>query len=535
MKNTGIKKSYLIAVLLLAGFASLLSSCKDTAPDPSYVDFGLIRIMEFVQCDPIQIDLITDGTTDTVHLTPTAMTYGVATPYVNNLPTARGAGQKYHLVARLAGPKTVIAEDNVTLFPGDKYTWVIFNNDKHDGGPNPKLLVRDNPATATDNSYSYFRFMNTNADEMIVKINDPISGDALGGAIAGMNIGNYIGLKTKTDTTVTFFVVRTSDGAVMGRLAGVSLGPGEYHTITWGGQLDSDCRKTDINGDHVLDDTLRVHLYDDNTSGTDLLPVQQTLRFNVVNALVPPAFPTPLLVNYMDPNSPGMAIVINNNTVYDFQGLKAFQAAPGYQDGGTGIWNAYPKSLPLNSLTYFKTVRPIGQNPSSGDSILFRFYANSQVIVSDQLMSVVIYDTVKKFNASQAIPYDSAAGVTTIMIPDEPQPNNAIIVLANTTPAPYKGTSVTGQKFYVNGTLIPSIKASSLKNSAIIRDIPADGSPTTVTGSWSFKLSGNDTPVDISTTFTPEKGGIYEVLAVGRGNDPNGYTPHFMVIRTNPK
>ncbi|HYM21521.1 MAG TPA: hypothetical protein VEW28_11040 [Candidatus Kapabacteria bacterium] len=522
----------------------VLSSCKDNAPDPGYVNYAQFRAMEFVQQTPIQVFMYrADNIADTEFVTQTALTYGVSTVYQNNIPTARGAGQLYHCVAIVAGtsnPAIVVATTDVTLFPGDKQTWVIYDKDPS-SGQYPSAVLNDNTPSGNSNTLAYFRFINTtppsspNLQNIHLMVGDPWHGLEITptGGVPFKAVTSYKGLPVAKDTTVTFYVTDNTSPVpvILGRLAGIALQGGTYHTVTWGGQLDQNSRKIDNNGNHVLDDTVRIHLFDDNQLGNDQLPVPQTLRFNFVNALMPSTIHSPAFVDYTLAATQ-MSLVINNNTVYDAQGLAPFStyAAP-YNVTSDGVLQVVPKTVPLTGLVYVKCVKAYGagQNPSPSDSILFRFYANSQLIKSDQLYSLVVFDTVKKQNPTAAAPYDSSAGVTTIPIPDQPEPGaGAIIVVANTVSS-YKatGTSVTAANasISVNGTTLTKVVAPKTFDKSI-----QPVGPVTIAGSLN-----NKTETVPSVTFNAVAGGIYEVLLVGdRGRPDGNYKPHFMVILTNP-
>jgi hypothetical protein len=452
------------------------------------------------------------------------------------LSTARGAGQQYHLVALLGGTTNVLAQTDITLMPGDKYTWVLF---EPNGGDYHAKVIKDVPVANSSASMAYFRFLNVTPGTVEhLYVGDP-NGTDLSGAIDFMGISEYKGIPTSFDTTVTFFVTDANNN-ILGRLAGVSLSGGSYHTIAWGGQLDQSCRSTDFSGNHVPDDTVRVHMFDDNEAGNDMLPVPVTMRYNIINALIPPTFGARL--NYPDYTaSGGLNVVINNNTTYDYKNVMPFTPLPysGTEPANSNVQMSDPKAIPYTGLAYIKLVKPSGANPSFSDSILFRFYGTTSRIVSDQLVSFIVFDTTQssKTAMTAAAPYDSSKGVYTLQVPDQSSATSATIVFVNLLTG-YKSTATNLKGDFMIGSNAVTSMQPKPTAPAIFTNIPA-GQEITISGVIN-KYSTPSTPEPIlpDFKFTPQAGGIYEVLCVGQRNRADGnakYLPQFIVIRTNPK
>ncbi len=529
MKMYSNRAFYALAAILLLSLGSIVSGCKDTAPDPGYVDFASARVMYFGKCTPMQIFYYPVGSKDTILLTPTPLTFGVSTPYVTNFPTGRGAGQTYHFIAKQAGTQNVFAETDITMKPGDKQSWIVF--DKGASATYPHKVISDNAPAGTSNQNAYFRFLNSSEDNpsLMIRVGDPINGSILADVTPYKELSPYTPIPTSPDTTVTFFITDPS-GTILGRLAGVSLSGGSFHTISWGGQSDS-CRQVDeISGNRVLDDSIRVHLYDDNDAGNDQLPVPLTFRYNIINALIPPSFPNANLIDY---RSTGLALIINNNTSYDYSGLQPFTTAPSaHSITADGVLEVFPRAIPLTGVVYVKAVSPLGTGPSVADPILFRFYAGpTSQIKSDQMMSVVIFDSVQDFKKELTLapPYDSSKGVLTIPIPDQSIKGKAIVVVGDMMAGPYK-TVVPKPEFYINGGAI-STKIKKVKDYDVTTVVDA-GSSVTVKA---VLTAGSNIVTVNSTPFNAVDGAIYEVFLVGRFNDPRPeFQPKFIVIRTNP-
>ncbi|MFI5264147.1 MAG: hypothetical protein ACHQM6_06500 [Candidatus Kapaibacterium sp.] len=548
-----------VSLLALAAVAVVMNGCKDTATDPTYVALAELRFANYHQIDPIQIYMYPQNATPTDSLTrtATAMTYGIVTGYINNLPTNRTAGMKYHLVAMLAGTKTIVAYDDVVLMPGDKKTWIISGNGGQ-GGVFDHTLIDDIPPANQSTDLAYFRFINvtpayTNLD---ILVGDPLGGKLLAGNVAYKSVSPYAGLTVARDTTVTFYVVDHNNGTVLSRLSGVGLSAGTYHTLTWGGEDQAHRIPDPTSGTLTLNDTVRIRIIGDDEQGTDVTTTAPlTFRFNVINALIPPQFPNAKILDYMATG--GLAIVINNNTVFDYQGLDTFSLAPASiripNDPTNPVYAVVPTTTNMVDKIYFEFLKPAFKNPSSSDNILFRFFAGSprSSIKSDQLYAVVVFDTVRAPTSLINAGYDSSGGTLTVPIPDIPKKDSARIVLgymlANPAP-PLKNTANNKDSFYVDfgdgkGYILDKSDystgrfAKNLGNSTKTFDsslvVAADGRTINIKS----VLSGFP---DVPFSFVPESGAIYEAFEVGRRGGTNGlrsdgkYGPHFMVIRVNP-
>ncbi len=567
MKNRILIGFYFLA--LVTG-AFLVNGCKDTATDPSYVALAEIRFADYHQIDPIQIFMYPPhaSSTDSMSKTPTALTYGIITPYFTNLSTNRTAGETYHLVAIKAGSKTsanpqglIVATTDVTLMPGDKKTWLIAGNGSVNGGSFDTALFNDNPPANQPTSLAYFRFVNVTPayPQLTLMVGDPLGGMVIASNDPYKVASPYVGIPVPKsgDTSVTFYVV--SGNNVLGRLAGIGLAAGTYHTVTWGGQAPGYRIPDPTTGSLTLNDTVRIRIWDDDP-GTDLtVTAPLTFRFNIINALLPPnSAPGKELIDYTQPpNGRGLAIIINNNTVYDYQNLFPFSLAPAAiradpsTDGNSNdkVYYVVPTTTPLVDKILIEMVKPAFKNPSTSDSILFRFYAgNGHPFKSDELYAIVVFDSVHKVDPKAtdlAEPYDSAAGTYTVPIPDVPIAGQARIVLGyfiGYPVAPLKSTTNNGAMFFVNGVQ----DSSDYSTGRLLKKIgtkPALGnqfktfdSSLVVPGGVQVILKAIVNALPFSFTFTPQSGGIYEAFLVGelgRKDDPN-YSPRFIVVRINP-
>jgi hypothetical protein len=548
MKNRfflGLSLFALIGVFIING-------CKSTATDPTYVALAEIRFADFHQADPVQFYLIPPNASshDSASLTPTPLTYGIITPYITNIPTNRTVGETYHLRAVNATTHVAEGDEYVTLKPGDKYTWLITGNPDASGGKFDTTLIND-AIPSNKSSLAWFRFVNVVPNSTLsLRVGDPLAGQLIGTQKYD-GYGPYVGIPFGHDTSVTFYVV-DQNGSVLSLLSGIEIDTGSYKTVTWGGQ-DQNHRIT-INGGTTLNDTSRIRIWDDN-SGVDFYggSVPQSFRYNFINALIPPSPDTnrirkTALVDYTQSPNNGLAVIINDNSDYNYNHLQPFSFGPSaYADPNNSnvvlqVPNVISPFNPVSDKIYFKLVAPFnnGASPSSSDSILFRFFSglsgSTGVLKNDQQYTIIVYDTVKKSDPKQpdyVAPYDSANGVATIPVPLNPIQNSAIILFGNML-APLKSVVLSNTnkaKFVISG--VTRTNKVALPKTYDTVSVPA-GTPVTITATVTSTIVSSD-PDYTFTLNNPESGAIYEVFLVGK-RDPNvPYTPKWVAVRVNPK
>ncbi|HEY6171602.1 MAG TPA: hypothetical protein VIX80_04995 [Candidatus Kapabacteria bacterium] len=549
MKNR-LVSLFTLCVILLSG--AFFIGCEDTAtlPEPSF--FGQIRVMNFSVCAGVSsydVYLYPENAAPDTIAKALGLAYGIATPYITNLGTNKGAGQNYTLVVRGAGAKSGdLIKTTILIKPNDKWTFVVLS-EAGDGTPEYKL-INDNPTSPAVANMAYFRFMNTmpgsDPGDITVRIDDPISGTPLTlNPVAYKNISDYEGIQTATDKTVTFYAVRTSDNVVLGRLAGVSLEGGSYTTMTWGGNCPEKYRPQE-DGVLIRDDSSRIRLFGDSGVGNDVtIPVPSTMRINYVNALVNPNVPE------SDPRFTALhyqhlGVVIDNDTRYNFPSMTPFSVGPAptkteVLPNGSIYYENNPISFPLNDAVNVKGFKMDPAQPDVRGVLLFDYRAGVRAdIKSDMLTTFVVHDSirfVKKLSADKrdtsylVSALDSARGQFIIAVPDVPDANNPTIVLANALAPGYKSSAtVTNVKFYLNDAQETTTGNWSPKKYQTVK-MP------TPPGTYTVKATLNTTPVEeFSTTFTADAGGIYEVLLVGERNHTNSnFQPRFIVLRVNPK
>lgn len=548
MKNRFLSL-FALCSLVLSGL--LFSSCDETATIPEATFFGQIRVMNFSACAGIlSYDVYlypSDGPVDTI---PEAigLAYGVSTPYITNLSTNKGAGQNYTLIVRGAGSASGdLINQTILIRPNDKWTFMIFS--RPDGSTTPEFrLVNDNPTSTTEANQAYFRFVNTmpGADPgpITIRVNDPVSGSVMASSVAYKDISEYFPFQTATDTTLTFYAIK-DDGSVLGRLAGIALEGGTYKTVTWAGNCPDEYRKQE-SGITIKDDSNRIRIFDDSGIGNDAtLPVPQTMRFNFVNALVntnlPSSDPKFAALNYQH-----LGVVINNDTRFNFANMTPFSVGPAPLphrtiDLGNGsmYYENYPISLPLTDAVNVKGFKMDPAQPNVRGTLLYDYRAGERSqIKSDMLTTFVVHDSIrftrkvsadKKDTTYSVSPLDSARYQFVIAVPDEPDPNNATLIIANALAPGYKSSAtVTNVDFYLNDNPVAFTGTWSVKKTKTEILSP---------GTYTIKGELNTTPPEaFSATFDVEAGGIYEAFFVGERNHTDAaFRPRFIILRVNPK
>jgi hypothetical protein len=533
MKNRFLSL-FALCSLVLSGL--LFSSCDETATIPEATFFGQVRVMNFAVCTgPKSYDVYlypSNGPADTIPKA-IALAYGVSTPYITNLGTNKGAGQEYTVVIRPAGDKIQnLKVLNITVRPNDKWSVMLFS--QLAGTSEPEVVVvNDNSMPGDD------------PGPITIKVDDPLSGKVLASDISYKNISDYMGFKTATDTTVTLYAIKSSDGTVLGRLAGVAFEGGSYKTITWGGNCPDNYRQQE-EGVSIKDDSNRIRIFGDSDLGNDVtLPVPQTMRFNFVNALVntnlPSSDPKFAALNYQH-----LGVVINNDTRFNFANMTPFSVGPTplshrTKDLGNGsmYYENYPISLPLTDAVNVKGFKMDPAQPNVRGTLLYDYRAGERInIKSDMLTTLVVHDSIrftrkvsadKKDTTYSVSPLDSARYQFVIAVPDVPDPNNATLIIANALAPGYKSSAtVTNVDFYLNDNPVAFTGTWSVKKTKTESLSP---------GTYTIKGELNTTPPEaFSATFDVEAGGIYEAFFVGERNHTDAaFRPRFIILRVNPK
>lgn len=528
-----MKNRYFVLILALLFGGVTLNSCEEIAQVQSPIDFAQIRVANFNNSCNFDVGQVYDvyiypvGTPSAIPEVRGGLSYGIVTPWIDNLVTNREAGLTYKVQVRPAGDveKQNIIDKEITLKPGDRYTLWIYKSD--DPFVPRSEFISDRPSFEVESNKAYFRFMNTEDKPLTVKIGDPLIGTALDKKelVPFTQFTNYEGFNSATlDTTLTFFVV-DADQNVVGRIAGVALESGTYKTITWGGNCPGRYVAQE-EGVITRPDSHHVRILDDAGDGADETKiVPQTLRYFFVNALIPAPTPEFRASHGYDQ----LGVVINNDNVYNFGPLSPYTAAPYAGTTGDGVINVVPTATLLTDAVNVKGYVYNTTNPTSRGPLLFDFRAGPRAnMKTDELVAFVVSDTLRtKFVPGTKHPLDSAGGQFVFPVPDQPKAGQATLVIGNmlapkTPPAQQKMT------FFIDQDSVEKTGVWSRKAHETV-DIPAGNSIT-------LRAHPNaDADEAVTFQFTPQPGGIYLVLLVGRRLDTRDEgKPRIMVIRTNP-
>jgi len=546
MKNRLVSLFALCAILLSGAF---FSGCEDTATIPAPTFFGQIRIMNFSVCASARsYDVYLypeNGPVDTIAIAP-GLAYGISTSYITNLATNKGAGQMYILKVRPAGDKSKdLISTTIMINQNDKWSFVIFS-EVGEGKPEFKL-INDKPTPPTEANKAYFRFMNTmpggDPGPIMIRIDDPLSGEKLTtDPINYKDISNYVGFKTATDSTLTFYAVK-EDGTVLGRLAGVALEGGSYQTLTWAGNCAPSYR-TQPDGTLVRDDSNRIRRFVDSEDGNDAtIPVPQTMRINFVNAVVNGPNMAESDPRYAALHYDQLGVVIDNDTRFNFPSMTPFSVgpAPTFTEGlpnGSTYYENRPIAFPLNDAVNVKGFKIDPAKPTERGPLLFDYRAGERInIMSDMITTFIAHDSVRyskkvsgKDTTYSYVPFDSTRYQFVVPMPDVPSSSEATLVLVNAlAPGAKLPVTTANIKYYLDDVQVPYQGNWSIKKYKTVPHAP---------GTIAIKATLNTTPVEEVTTTCDkfEAGGIYEIILVGSRNHANpNMRPRFVILRVNPK
>lgn len=524
-----MKNRYFVLILALLFGGVTLNSCEEIAQVQAPIDFAQIRIANFNNsCNAEEVGQVYDvyiypvGTPSAIPEVRGGLSYGIVTPWIDNLVTNREAGLTYKVQVRAAGDienKNIIDKE-ITLKPGDRYTLWIFKSD--DPTAPRSEFISDRPTFDVESNKAYFRFMNTEDKPLTVKVGDPLIGNALDGKelVLFTQFTNYEGFNSATlDTTLTFFVV-DADQNVVGRIAGVALENGTYKTITWGGNCPGRYVAQE-EGVITRPDSHHVRILDDAGDGADETKiVPQTLRYFFVNALIPAAAG----IGRDTAGYEQLGVVINNDNRYNFGPLSPYSASPFAGMTSDGVINVVPTATLLTDAVNVKGFVYNASAPNVRGQQLFDYRAGPRASMkTDELVAFVVSDTVR---TNFKFKIDSAQGQFVFPIPDQPKPGQATLVIGNML-APRNPPVQQKMSFFVNDDSVEFTGTWSRKFSKTI-DVPA--------GQLNLRAHPNANPDEaVSTSFDAKQGGIYLILLVGRRLDTRDEArPRIMAIRTNP-
>ncbi|HWF44029.1 MAG TPA: DUF4397 domain-containing protein [Candidatus Kapabacteria bacterium] len=553
--SLNMRRSVLAISLSLLGGSILLNGCQPPSVGYQVQQFAQLRIMNFAEnCNvPIDVYWNVDGQTPDTLANVYKLAYGQASVYYTSLPTGAN-GTVYHIYARQTGQKAAsLLKQDITLQPGQKYTWIFSHTQANNNTDYTSELVADEPQQTSNSTFIRFINMQPNAGTLALHVNDPSGTEIGSGGQAYLAYTPYVALTTALDTTYTLFVTPEGASSIVSRLSDQTFAPGSYYTVVYSGDL---CL-TQLNNlaDTVNDksDTLRIRVFDDNISGADQSnPPAPSFRFNIVNGYIPTS------VAYGPVPDTALGFVVNGQTFpehanFTLNPVGAFGVASAFTDvagGDNGATDVYFQSTALPSPLDIKAYVTDPSSPGSIYRLLVDFNAplttaGGKPLVSDASYSIVIADTVP---ANPPAGVSTAKDIFTIPVPDQSDPTAAkFVFVAGQTPTKGQITTKNYAVFWydINGggdNPVPGInKGESGSQTGLGYDSTVSISmsgPTQITikdSVGSLSVSGNRVPAaDNGKTFTAVPGGIYEVVLLGqKGTDGSGLKT--LILRVNPK
>lgn len=525
MKTRLSSRVVALCLLLITAGLSFDGCMPDTVePTVGSAEFGSIRVMNFRECPdapPFDVFIYQDGSRDTI--INRALEYGVGSAYATNL-----APGKYNVVlTALNNRDAVRGQSTLDLKANEAKTVLVFKDNEN----YPMTVVSDQTITPASDKV-YVRFLNTKTEmgSLELVVDNPANVPLVG--VEPRILSEYKELSHALDTTYALYVRKPGAAdQVIARLAGAAFGPGQFYTIVYSGN-DNICRDTSAE----KADTLRLRYFDDNQQGNDLtFPVVQSLRFNVVNGLIPP----PVMHKPDQRTYRTAGVVINNDDRFLVPVLAPKQMARNLgteQDGKVIIGGFY--TVPWTEAIQVSMYANVydGNNVIDGKrgiKLIDLRAGNRRQVKSDVPFSIVIMDTVRSDMTNGIVNVDSSKIVSfSVPLPDVPMSDKAQIVVINGL-APSRTSPVntgTLAKMYVNGTA-PTAFTTFQKAPKYDKVEVSEGD---VTIKAELGRSASDIKQTIEKTFRAEKGGIYEVVLVGqRLNTTAEGQPEILVIRTN--
>ena len=523
------------AALLLAGSLAL-NGCTAPTEDYQVQQFATLRIMNFApsdaNCNPTApMDIYWDTKTPVSVSGNNAklynLKYGDAAVYTTSLAAAAN-GTTYHIVAtptRIPG-KAWITDDE-TLYPASasntgRYTYLITLNPSTPGSFLRTLIPDGAPNASPESTYVRFINMQANAGPLTVRVNDPVTGQAINSAPLDFNqvgSGSYTALHYVQDTSFAFFVVNSSN-QVLARLSYQTFIGGSSYTLVYAGDPCQTVLTNPADTTTSSLDTLRLRAFDDNTTGNDQTnPILYSYRYNVVNDIYP-AGPGYSALGFLN----GQAFAAH----WGFSVNPVLALAPGgaYTDSANGAYNVYYQST---ALTDPLDVKVFSTTPTGGNSTLVYDYNLPGPQASVPMDKPVTFLFTGPDTALKNATYWNDQG-RILQVPDVSSPNTVTLALYNAT---NPSTKVAGTAIYASYYIsAPSFDTTLLNISANNRStMTIVQVPLSSTGTFTIADSigsGTNKQGGDSKTFSADPGAIYEVFATGVKADP-----HLLIMRVN--
>ncbi len=528
--KTRLSRVVALCLLLIAGGLGF-NSCKPdlVEVDVNAAEFGSIRVMNFVECAvPYDIFIFQSGSLDTI--VNRSIRYSVGSAYATNLVPGN-----YIVQARPLNrpPEINLGQVTVTIGANDAKSVFIFGQGTD--AFEYKVVADQNITPAADKVYVRFVNAKPNTGNVDLVFDNPLNSPAKANVtprdVSAPNF-DYIELAHALDTTYAFYLVNSDNKQVITRLAGAAFGPGQFYTLVYAGN-DADCTSRDTTSERA--DTLRLRYFDDNQQGNDLtFPLVQSLRFNFINGLIPPANPASDQRTYST-----AGVVINNDDRFLIPTIAPMEMA---RDLGTsnGIINGGFYTVPWTDaiqVSMYANVLGGDGKPTTqrGIKLVDLRAGNRKLVTSDVPFSIIVLDTVSNKITNGTFNVDSSKIVSwSVPLPDVPVVGKAQLVVVNAL-APVRGDGAQRpsrySKFFINGTAPKAFTTAQSSPKSDVFEVDAGGSVEV-----KVDIGRASVFETVTANFNPESGGIYEIVLLGmRGHPDARYQPKLMIIQTNKK
>ncbi|HEY3874710.1 MAG TPA: hypothetical protein VGM92_04495 [Candidatus Kapabacteria bacterium] len=542
---------FLFAVSLSVALA--ISGCKPGTVDYQVTSFSTLRIMNFAttcgisntDVSPMDVYVWPVGQSQPTQATALNLAFGGAAVYSNLLP----AGTDNILIT----PHLIHSVDlqtTISLAPQSasntgKYTFLVSVDPST--GAFVHTLISDGVLNP-DTNLAYVRFINLrpNVGTLSVHVDDPVSGDVITANGAFGQVTQYVGIRSRLDTSFAFIVTNAS-GLVLARLSYQTFTGGNSYTLVYSGDI---CNTTAMNPADSLEsssDTLRLRAFDDNTLGSDqTFPVTQTFRYNIINDMTPTLYP----YNADHPSDTVLGFLVNGAAFPEYFGY-SIPPIDVFQAGGqnlpnlvNGAWEVHYQSAvwpnPLTVTAYMTDMS------NSFQQQLFTVNvpqsSQFQPVNNGKAYSLLFADTIPSPSVTIGnldTTMTSQLHTDLIQLPDSSDPNQITIeVISGINPQKPNSSPTTNYSLFYfqtpDGSVTPASSNTmgglTLAGNKIVQIPLAAGTSEQIIvtdsigkgGSTALRVPGN------TTSFTGQAGGIYEVVSEG-----TKVNPQLVVIHLN--
>jgi hypothetical protein len=539
---------------IAAVVAMALAGCEASSVQPTAQVFASLRVMDFAPSPASNVDvywypvggpLPSSTTTAKIH----NLGYGGGAVYTNGIKADAG-GTKYHyVVTRLNSPGVIEYQSDMTLYPGKSSTLIITTTDAaahnytatviDDASTAKHTAPSDTPQAGTKPTYVRFMNMQMNSGKLVLRLNDPVYGQVIG-SINGTpgvdfnQISDYQGINTSPkDTSYTLYLTPVGSNDVLARLTYQTYTANDYFTVVYAGdpnRIPDDLSKLDTASAKL--DRVRLRVFPDDNIGADQTnPLDSAFRYNVINALYDTS-------GAYIPGVKQLGITVNgdqnperhNFTFYPVDMFTMAGSNPKAFDQGNGdtVWDVHFMSS--NIPTHTIELRGAALDNAGKTHSIFALTGTAGIdetrINADTTISILLLN-------GNADPKKSVKHFE-IGIPARVASDSITLVFTSAISLPPGGTDPKTIYHLTAGGNTTDIISLVPGQDAFTMTLPASVGPLTITYDLGGKGGHGTVAGEDTETFTPEAGGVYEIVATGVRQDLyTGGHNRLLVILTN--